>query len=566
MTDSQKFLTEYAQTGSEAAFRELTTRYVNLVYSAAVRLVNGDTHLAQDVTQMVFFDLARMARKLSREVMLGGWLHRHTCFVARKAMRSERRRQSRERQAVEMNTLEDHSATNLALLARILDDAIDQLGSKDRAAILLRFFEQKDFRSVGQALGSNEDAARKRVNRALGKLQSLLRHRGVALSATALGATLTTQAVTAAPAGLAATVSGIAIAGTMGGSGPVLTILKIMSMTKLKIGIITAVFVTGVAVPLVMHQKAQTELLREKTELLRQQMEQNHELAMENEQLAKQAPKASPSATIASGPSSELLRLRGEVSRLRKESREADTQPITHDTVESRYKHAQDLARSGDSAAALKEFLWCFDEGMPRVSGYSGVRTSFLLASIAALGEKYPEALVELRERRDKSSQRMLASAGDLNAAMDFAALNRTLKEDQNTLTTFDQLSPDDQRRQLLASAAYDQLILAQRYGDALSGKSYAQISAQFELMAAERPLPANIANTEMVRKSKRDYFITSTANDFEVLAGAGDLEHARTLASRLAAFDPSPETKALLQLHAVRAGQPDLLASLPNR
>ena len=566
MTDSQKFLTEYAQTGSEAAFSELTTRYVNLVYSAAVRLVNGDTHLAQDVTQMVFLDLARMARKLSREVMLGGWLHRHTCFVARKAMRSERRRQSRERQAVEMNTLEDHSATNLALLARILDDAIDQLGSKDRAAILLRFFEQKDFRSVGQALGSNEDAARKRVNRALAKLQSLLRHRGVALSATALGATLTTQAVTAAPAGLAATVSGIAIAGTMGGSGPVLTILKIMSMTKLKIGIITAVFVTGVAVPLVMHQKAQTELLREKTELLRQQMEQNHELAMENEQLAKQAPKASPSATIASGPSSELLRLRGEVSRLRKESREADTQPITHDTVESRYKHAQDLARSGDSAAALKEFLWCFDEGMPRVSGYSGVRTSFLLASIAALGEKYPEALVELRERRDKSSQRMLASAEDLNAAMDFAALNRTLKEDQDTLTTFDQLSPDDQRRQLLASAAYDQLILAQRYGDALSGKSYAQISAQFELMAAERPLPANIANTEMVRKSKRDYFITSTANDFEVLAGAGDLEHARTLASRLAAFDPSPETKALLQLHAVRAGQPDLLASLPNR
>ena len=84
--------------GEEAAFRELVSRYVDLVYSAAIRLVNGDAHLAEDVTQTVFADLARMARSLSRGVMLGGWLHRHTCFVAGKTMRSERRRLARERQ------------------------------------------------------------------------------------------------------------------------------------------------------------------------------------------------------------------------------------------------------------------------------------------------------------------------------------------------------------------------------------------------------------------------------------------------------------------------------------
>lgn len=558
MTDSPQLLAQYVRTGSEIAFRELATRYVDLVYSAAVRLVNGDTHLAEDVTQMVFVDLARMARTLSREVMLGGWLHRHTCFVARKAMRSERRRQARERHVVEMNALEDHSATNLAPVAPILDDAINQLGSQDRAAILLRFFEQKDFRSVGQSLGSSEEAARKRVNRALGKLELLLKRRGVALSTTALGATLITGAVTAAPAGLAATVCGIALAGGATGSGTVLTILQIISMTKLKVGIITAIFVAGVTVPLVMQQKAQTKL-RETTESLRQQVEQNRQLAMENEQLARQGPKASPPAATANGPSLELLKLRGEVGRLRRESAEANT-PITQDIVESRYQRAQELARTGDSVAALKEFLWCFDEGMPRVSAYVGVRTSFLLSSIADLGAKYPAALAALRERRDIASQRMLASASDANAAMDFVALNRALKEDQTTLAVFDQLPLDDQRRQVLASATYDQLILAQRYGDALSGKSYAQMSARFEMMAAERPLPANVSNPEMIRKSQRDYLIASTAQDVEVLAGAGDVGHARTLASRLAAFDPSPETKALLQLHALRAGHPDLL------
>src|SRR5216683_6650207 len=188
MTDSQKLLAEYVQSGSEAAFRELVTRYVDLVYSTALRLVEGDTHRAEDVAQTVFVDLSRMARTLSNDVMLGGWLHRHTCFVAANTMRGERRRQSRERQAVEMNALQTNSGADISLVAPILDEAINELGEADRMAILLRFFEQRDFGSVGEALGSNEDAARMRVTRALDKLHSMLTRRGVTLSVTALAA------------------------------------------------------------------------------------------------------------------------------------------------------------------------------------------------------------------------------------------------------------------------------------------------------------------------------------------------------------------------------------------
>ena len=170
MTDSRKLLADYVKNGSEPAFHELVARYINLVYSAAVRLVDSDAHLAEDIAQTVFMDLARQARALSKSVMLGGWLHRHTCFVAAKTMRSNRRRQFRERQAVEMNVQQDHSAANLAEVTPILDEAINQLGAQDRAAILLRFFEQRDLRSVGEALGSSEDAAQKRVTRALEQL------------------------------------------------------------------------------------------------------------------------------------------------------------------------------------------------------------------------------------------------------------------------------------------------------------------------------------------------------------------------------------------------------------
>src|SRR5258707_6245996 len=174
MSDAQQLLAEYVNGGSEEAFRELVARYIDLVYSAAVRLVNNDTHLAQDVTQTVFADLARLARTLSPKARLGGWLHRHTCFVASHTMRGERRRQIREQQSIEMNSTQDQSGDDLASVAPILDEAINQLGAEDRTAILLRFFEQRDFRSVGEAIGSNEEAARKRVNRALDKLQLFL--------------------------------------------------------------------------------------------------------------------------------------------------------------------------------------------------------------------------------------------------------------------------------------------------------------------------------------------------------------------------------------------------------
>lgn len=319
MTDSLTLLAQYVESGSEAAFRELVTRYVNLVYSAARRLVNGDAHLAEDVTQTVFVDLARQARGLSRDVKLGGWLHRHTCYVASKILRSERRRLARERQAVEMNASEDHSAASLASVAALLDDAINQLGSEDRAAILLRFFEQRDFRSVGEALGSSEEAARKRVERALGKLELSLRRRGVAFSAAALGTALATQAVSAAPAGLAMSISSAALASAATGGGTALTVFKIMSMTKLKIGIISAVVVAGVAIPVAMHQRTQAKL-RAADEAMRQQAEQVNALAAENERLAQAAVQESSAPAPATGPSPELLRLRGEVGRLRQEN------------------------------------------------------------------------------------------------------------------------------------------------------------------------------------------------------------------------------------------------------
>ncbi len=290
MTDSRRLLEEYVRTGSETAFGELAARYVGLVYSAALRLVEGDRHRAEDVAQMVFVDLARKARRLPKEVMLGGWLHRHTCFVAANAMRGERRRQSRERQAVEMNALQDNPGADFSLIAPILDEAINELGEADRTAILLRFFEQRDFGSVGEALGSNEDAARMRVNRALGKLESLLKRRGVTTSAAAVGVALSVNAVQAVPAALAAVISAAAVlAGTAVQTSTVIAATKTIAMTTLQKTLITAAIAAAIGGGI--YEARQNSRLRGQVQSLQQQQapltEQIQQLTRERDDAIK---------------------------------------------------------------------------------------------------------------------------------------------------------------------------------------------------------------------------------------------------------------------------------------
>jgi hypothetical protein len=233
---------------------------------------------------------------------------------------------------------------------------------------------------------------------------------------------------------------------------------------------------------------------------------------------------------------------------------------LTQEAVRARYDRARELAKGGDPAEALKELLWCFDEGMAGNSSYTGVRLSAVLSAIKELGQRYPAALAALRERRDRAQQRILAGEGDGGEIPDLTALNRVLGDNQLTLAVFDQLPVGDRRRRSMAIFASETLIENRRYNDVLAARSYATMSSSFEMETQDRAQPANAANSEQLRNARRSYAVTSTVKSIEVLAGAGDLEHARALATRLLNYDGSDETKAALQTRLVRAGHPDLL------
>jgi RNA polymerase sigma factor (sigma-70 family) len=242
--DTAALLREFRDQGSETAFQELVNRYINLVYSVACRRVGGDTHLAEDVVQMVFTDLARKARSLAPDVMLGGWLHRHTCFVASTIMRTNRRRLEREQLAVSMSILTNTADVEWKEIAPVLDEAINQLPEPDRMALLMRFFEHRDLRAIGDAIGASDDAAQKRVSRALEKLRGLLVKRGVALGVPALAAVMASQSVSAAPAGMAAGVAKSALARAAVPAGLVTGLLAWLAPSVLKPALV-AVAVLG---------------------------------------------------------------------------------------------------------------------------------------------------------------------------------------------------------------------------------------------------------------------------------------------------------------------------------
>jgi RNA polymerase sigma factor (sigma-70 family) len=226
---------------SEEAFAALVTRHVNKVYSVALRHT-GNRRQAEEISQAVLVILARKSQHLGKRVILSGWLYQTARLTAANYLRTEMRRLNREQEAYMQSILNEPESEAWRQIAPLLDDAMGRLGEKDRNAIVLRFFENKNLREVGQALGASEDAAKMRVNRALEKLRKFFTKRGVALSGAVIAGAVSANSVQAAPVALAKAISVVAVAkgATAGGSILVLVkgALKIMAWTKTKTAIV----------------------------------------------------------------------------------------------------------------------------------------------------------------------------------------------------------------------------------------------------------------------------------------------------------------------------------------
>lgn len=260
MIDDSTLLRRYASDHAEDAFAELVRRHLPLVYSAAARRLGGDTHRAKDVAQVVFSTVARDAHHLAQHTVLTGWLYTTTRNAVIDVLRTEQRRRGREEEAQELQLVSTgpEDTVDWSRLRPVLDAAMDELRAEDREAVLLRFFQARAFADIGAALGLSEDAARKRVERALDQLGDQLRRRKIASTAAALAVLLAGETIAATPAGLATAISSAALATSGAAAGTA----AFFTAAKLKVGL-AAVVVGGGAVGLVTQQRAISALNKE---------------------------------------------------------------------------------------------------------------------------------------------------------------------------------------------------------------------------------------------------------------------------------------------------------------
>jgi len=214
MNTDAELLRRFVEDGSEAAFTELVQRHLALVRGTALRRVGGDAHAADDVTQQVFVALARKAPGLRGHATLAGWLYLSTHHATADWVRREQRRRRREAVAhsMQLNESPADPSADATRLRPLLDDALVTLKPDEREAIVLRFFSGRTFAEIGATFALSEEAARKRVDRALEKLQGTLVRRGVTSTVAALGGALTAAGMEPVSVGLAGQVAGIALA------------------------------------------------------------------------------------------------------------------------------------------------------------------------------------------------------------------------------------------------------------------------------------------------------------------------------------------------------------------
>lgn len=277
MDDDRQLLRQFVEHNSQEAFAALTKRYLSLVYSVC-RRETDNAETAEDVTQAVFLILARKAPALRRNVILSGWLFQTARFAAKNARTQETRRMAYEQKAAE--EMEQQSRPEEASwdeIEPLLNQSLAALKEGERECVLLRFFQGLSFAETGTALGLTEEAARKRLTRALEKMHRFFGKEGVIVPGVALAALLSAHAAKAVPATCQANI-GIITHGVLAGHlSASLTgshayqlsegVLKAMKLVQIKaavgltaaavIGLITYSVAKGIVLPIkAAHQVA----------------------------------------------------------------------------------------------------------------------------------------------------------------------------------------------------------------------------------------------------------------------------------------------------------------------
>ncbi len=316
-----QLLRDYVERRSEAAFAELVRRHVDLVHSAALRMVR-DPHQAKDVTQNTFVALSHQAHQLTERAVLSGWLHRTAQNIAAQTVRTEVRRHAREKEAAAMSEIfTNESEAEWDHIAPHLDAALTDLNESDRDVLMLRYFERKSAKEMAQLLGISDEAAQKRASRAMERVREFFAKQGIKVSASGLAAAVATNAVQAAPIGLATAITtATALAGSALSTSSLAVVTKNVAMTLLqKIAISTTLVI---AVGTGLYEAHRVSTLQKELQTLRSQ---NDSASRQNQKPGESSLPKISEAELArlQADQREAIKLRGDIAALKRDLAES---------------------------------------------------------------------------------------------------------------------------------------------------------------------------------------------------------------------------------------------------
>jgi len=233
-----------------------------------------------------------------------------------------------------------------------------------------------------------------------------------------------------------------------------------------------------------------------------------------------------------------------------------------NDEAMARMALGRSLVEKQQYVEALDEYIWCFDHGLEKNPAFVGVRSSFLLSDIMALGRKYPPARETLEKWRDEREAAVISGTSVGTTVRDVVRLNEVLEQSDRNLTLFDRLPAKSPSRVILLESVLDQLLNAKRYEEVLKDTDPGAIFSS-EVSRVDRTLASlqnNATTKDRVERVLRERTVSTGSHFFEALAGLHKDEEAKTLADQILKFDSTGTTKDKLVQGANRAGDADLV------
>ena len=416
MTDTQ-LLQLWARDRDEEAFAELVRRHQDMVYSTCLRKL-GSPESAQDAAQQTFATLSLKAAKLAQHSNIGGWLYKSALLESSSLLKMETRRHNRHErfraEAASDPVSTEENAAELNDLLRHLDEAMLDLKTTDREVLVRRFLQNMPLRNIGEAMGTTEEAARKRVTRAIDALAGIFRRRGVVSCTGALLSAALAKTSHSAPAGLLAKATASAKTGASAAS-----FATAMAAAKAKLAVGCAL--AAASIPIGLQWRA------------------NRDLHLANEQLAGEvaalkllggAKAATPETSRRESPVAALASVDQDHTAPRDDKDKSRHRPGGRDFREQQ-RQAQQAAR----LALFKQRL--------------------------GLSEAQESAILEAMQRGRESQKAIWASFRN-NQRPDFAGMQRAQRTDLVTAEEIRTLLTDEQQPEYDKILAQDRLDRAQ--------------------------------------------------------------------------------------------------------